>query len=39
MADKEKDDYKRKVVYLQMASAMKKDLAKRDSVIRALFEG
>lgn len=38
MAEKEKDDFKRKVVYLEMASAMKRDLAKRDAEIRALFE-
>lgn len=38
MADKEKNDSKRKGVYLDMAVAMKKDLAKRDSEIRELFE-
>ena len=38
MAEEEKDDYKRKVAYLEMASAMKQDLAKRDAEIRALFE-
>lgn len=37
MAEKEKDDFKRRVVYLEMASAMKRDLAKRDEEIRALF--
>lgn len=38
MADKEKDDSKRKGVYLDMAIEMKKDLAKRDAEIRELFE-
>jgi gas vesicle protein len=38
MAEKEKDDFKRKVAYLEMASAMKRDLAKKDSDIRNLFE-
>jgi len=38
MEEKEKDDYKRRVAYLEMASAMKQDLAKRDAEIRALFE-
>jgi hypothetical protein len=38
MVEKEKDDFKRKVVYLEMASAMKRDLAKRDTEIRALLE-
>ncbi len=38
MAEKDKDDFKRKVAYLEMASAMKRDLAKRDADIRALFE-
>ncbi|MGD9661128.1 MAG: hypothetical protein AB7U63_07630 [Porticoccaceae bacterium] len=38
MADKEKDDSKRKSVYLDMAIAMKKDLAKRDAEIKELFE-
>jgi len=37
MAEKKKDDSKRKVVYLEMASVMKRDLAKRDAEIRALF--
>ncbi|MFO7603601.1 MAG: hypothetical protein R6X06_07280 [Gammaproteobacteria bacterium] len=36
--EKEKDDDERRVVYLEMASAMKQDLAKRDSEIRALFK-
>jgi gas vesicle protein len=38
MSEKDKDDYKRKVVYLEMASAMKRDLASRDKEIRALFD-
>jgi gas vesicle protein len=38
MAVKDKDDQKRKVAYLKMASLMKKDLAKRDREIRNLFD-
>lgn len=38
MSEKDKDDHKRKVVYLEMASAMKRDLASRDKEIRALFD-
>jgi gas vesicle protein len=38
MADKNKDDTKRKHACLNMAIAMKKDLAKRDSDIKALFK-
>ncbi len=38
IANKEKDESKRKGVYLDMALAMNKDLAKRDSEIRELFE-
>jgi len=38
MSEKDKDDQKRKVIYLEMASAMKKDLANRDREIRALFD-
>ena len=36
--EKEKDDSKRKAVYLDMAVAMKKDLAKRDDEIHQLFD-
>ena len=38
MSEKQKDDSKRKGVYLHMAVAMKKDLAKRDKEILDLFE-
>ena len=38
MAEKDKDDSKRKVAYLKMASKMKLDLAKRDKEIRELFD-
>ena len=38
MAEKDKTDSKRRSIYLNIAIAMKKDLAKRDTEIRALFE-
>lgn len=38
MTSKEKTEEKRKNAYLDMALAMKKDLAKRDTEIRELFE-
>ncbi len=38
MRDEEKDDFKSKVAYLEMASAMKRDLARRDAEIRDLVE-
>lgn len=38
MSVKEKDEQKRKSAYLEMALAMKNDLAKRDAEIRALFK-
>lgn len=37
MSEKDKDDFKQRVAYLEMASAMKRDLAKRDGDIHALF--
>ncbi|MFY0683841.1 MAG: hypothetical protein JXR20_04760 [Balneola sp.] len=38
MAVKDKNDQKRKVAYLEMASLMKKDLARRNEEISDLFE-
>jgi hypothetical protein len=38
MAEKDKDDSKRKVAYFKMASKMKLDLANRDKEIRGLFD-
>lgn len=38
MSEKDKNELKCKHMYLQMASAMKRDLARRDQEIKELFE-
>lgn len=38
MGEKEKDDVQKRIAYLELASAMKRDLARRDLEIRRLLD-